>query len=332
MPKIASLENLYLAYHKACRGKQRKHEVRTFAAHFDDNIHAMQRELMDGSISLGDYRYFTIHDPKERIICAAPFRERILQHAVMNVCHAYFDRKLIDTTYATRKGKGVYAALEKAVEAMSRYEYTVKLDIRKYYDSIEHDVLRQVLRQIFKDKQLLALFDKIIGSYCVTNGRGLPIGNLTSQYFANAYLSALDHKAKEEWGAPLYIRYMDDIFIAGNDKAALRQCVRQMERYAADFLQVQFKPPIYRRSKDGQLFLGYRVLPFHCKLSGRSKKRFRSKLLNYGRLLAEDRWTEEQYAEHILPLLSFARHAESRSFRAACLGQQGGSRGAGLTA
>lgn len=317
--QIISLDNLYLAYQKACRGKQRKQEVLRFAEHFDDNIEHMRNEIADGSITVGDYRYFTIHDPKERIICAAPFHERVLQHAIIKVCHPYFDRTLIDSTYATRKGKGVYAALDKAVEAISHYKYSVKLDVRKYYDSIDHGILKDRLRRVFKDNQLLALFDKIIDSYCVESGKGLPIGNLTSQYFANTYLSTLDHLVKEQWGATVYIRYMDDILIVGNDKEQLKQCVAEMTRYAVEQLRLTFKPPIFRQSKDGQTFLGYRVLLYHYKLSGRSKKRFRSKLMKYDRLLNENKWGENQYAEHILPLISFAQHAESAAFRQSCL-------------
>lgn len=319
MEQIASLDNLYLAYQKASRGKQSKREVQLFAEHFDDNLRRMRQTILEGSVPMGDYHYFTIHDPKERVICASPFSERIVQHAVMNVCHPYFDRQLIDTTYATRRGKGVYAALDAAVRAMTRYEYCVKLDVRKYYDSIDHDVLKEKLQHMFKDAALLQLFDRIIDSYNVSEGKGLPIGNLTSQYFANTYLSELDHKAKEEWKAPVYIRYMDDILIAGNEKEVLRQCVERMKTYAQEKMHLSFKPPVYRRATDGIVFLGYKVLPYHILLSGRSKKRFRSKLLKYDRLLAEHTWTEELYAEHILPLLSFALHADSKSFRCACL-------------
>ena len=148
--RILDVDNLYLAYCKARRGKQQKKEVRAFASHLDQNIMAIRDSLESGSVSLGNYRYFTIHDPKERLICAAPFQERVIHHAIMNVCHDTFDRTLIDTTYATRKGKGVYAALDKVKWGMARYEYTVKLDVRKYYDSICHSVLRARLRRLFK--------------------------------------------------------------------------------------------------------------------------------------------------------------------------------------
>ena len=159
MEQILSLDNLYLAYQKACRGKKRKQEVLRFAEHFDANISKLRKEIADGTVSIGNYHYFTIHDPKERVICAAPFEERVLQHAIMNVCHPVFDKGLIETTFATRKEKGVYAALEKAVEAITKYDFSVKLDFRKYYDSISHELLKSKRRRLFKDPKLLALFD-----------------------------------------------------------------------------------------------------------------------------------------------------------------------------
>ena len=172
---------------------------------------------------------------------------------------------------------------------------------------------------MFKDKDLLTLFDQIIDSYCTSQGKGLPIGNLTSQYFANTYLSVLDHKTKEEWKACIYIRYMDDILITGNSLDDLKQIVKEIITFASDHLKLSFKPPVYRKSKDGQTFLGYKVMPYHCKLSGRSKRRLRSKILVYNKLLEERKWTQEQYQEHVLPLLSFTNHAVSRDFRSNCL-------------
>ena len=320
MQQIASLDNLFLAYQKACRGKQRKAEVLRFAAQFDDNMQRMRQQLLDGTVPMGNYHYFTIHDPKERIICAAPFEERVLQHAVMNVCHYWFDRNLIADTYATRRGKGVYAALDKAVAAMTHYEHSVKLDFRKYYDSIDHQILKSKLRRLFKDPYLLQLFDRLIDTYSVSEGKGLPIGNLTSQYFANFYLSELDHSAKEQWKVPVYIRYMDDILLAGNDLGQLKQCVAQMTEFASSQLRLTLKPPIFHPCRTGQVFLGYRILPHHMLLSGRSKRRFRTKLMKYEHWLTSGRWEETSYAEHILPLLSFAQHAASKKFRQSCLG------------
>lgn len=316
--RVLDLDNLYLAYCKARRGKQQKQEVIDFAANLDANIIRLRDALESGNISLGRYRFFTIHDPKERLICAAPFCERVVHHAVMNVCHNTFDRTLIDTTYATRRGKGVYAALDKAKQGMARYAYTVKLDVRKYYDSVSHDVLKARLRRMFKDPWLLSLFDHIIDRYG-DNGKGLPIGNLTSQYFANLYISDLDHKAKEQWKVPVYIRYMDDMLLMSDDKSFLRHCVDALTEYARNELQLTLKPPVYRQSKDGQNFLGYKIMPYHILLSGRSKRRFRTKMLRYDSLYGSGQWDEQTLVSHVKPLLAFTQHAECARFRKSVL-------------
>lgn len=316
--RILDIDNLYLAYCKAKRGKQHKKNVQEFAENLDQNIRNIKETLERGNLSLGHYHYFTIHDPKERLISAAPFVERVIHHAIMNVCHDTFDGTLIDTTYATRRGKGVYAALDKAKRGMQRYAYSVKLDVRKYYDSISHSVLKTRLRRMFKDEWLLSLFDNIIDSYGEEE-KGLPIGNLTSQYFANLYLSDLDHKAKEQCKVPIYIRYMDDIMMMSDDKTALQQCVKEITQYADEKLQLTLKPPVYRKTKDGQNFLGYKVMPHYILLSGRSKRRFRSKMLLYQRLYDTGKWDEHNLALHVLPLVAFTQHAESGKFRESVL-------------
>ena len=317
--KIADTENLYLAFKKACRGKRRKKEVRAFCDNFDANIARLRWQILTGNVDVGRYHYFTIKDPKERLICAASFQERVLHHAIMNVCHECFDRRLISDTYATRPGKGIYAALEKACRAAAKYRYIVKLDFRKYYDSITHDTLKEKLADMFKDPGLLSIFGRIIDSYHGDSGYGLPIGNLTSQYFANIYLSGLDHWAKEKLRLPVYIRYMDDILIAGSDKDDLLNCARKLSGYADKELGLVLKPPECNMSTVGIIFLGYRVLPGHLSLSGRSKRRFRTKLLKYERYLDDGYWTEQDYAEHILPLLAFTGHADSAAFRCSCM-------------
>ncbi len=319
LEQIASLDNLYLAYKKASRGKLRKKEVCQFRNHLDENISLVRKEIVEDNVSVGNYHYFTIHDPKERVICAASFPERILHHAIMNICHDYFDRRLITHTFATRPGKGSYQALDYAMKAATRCKYLAKLDFRKYFDSISHEKLKEIIRKIFKDANLLRLFDRIIDSYNVVEGRGIPIGNLTSQYFANAYLSDMDHWAKEELHLRYYIRYMDDILMGSDDKNELKLKVQEFRDKAFEQLRLNLKPPIINTSNNGVVFLGYRVLPHYYLLSGRSKRRFCSKLSQYERLLEDGVWDQEQYSLHILPLLSFTTHAKSRGFRKSCM-------------
>lgn len=314
MESIADMDNLYLAYYKACRGKQGKSEVIGFGKHLDENLQSLRRQLLSGETKVGRYRYFSIFDPKKRLICAASFRERVMHHAVMNVCHPYFERNLINDTYATRVGKGTYEAIGKAMKALSRYQYVAKLDVRKYFDSISHEVLKAKLRHIFKDGQLLSLFDDIIDSYSTTEGKGLPIGNLTSQYFANFYLSALDHYAKETLRIPLYLRYMDDILLFGDDKSVLKTQIEALEDCVAK-IGLEFKPPIIMSTEVGVTFLGYRVCRHRITLDARSRNRLRKKLKNYSIAHESGEWTDSEYNAHLQPLLAFAEKAYSKRLR-----------------
>ncbi len=317
--RIADYDNLNLAFIKACRGKQAKREVLEFRENFDSNIEFLRTSILDGNAAVGDYNYFTIHDPKERLICAASFRERVLHHAIMNVCHDIFDRALIYDTYATRRGKGVYAALDKAVKSAARFGYVVKLDFRKYFDSIDHSVLKRKLARMFKDATLLTLLFDIIDAYSTAPGKGVPIGNLTSQYFANHYLSSLDHRMKSEVKVPVYIRYMDDVLMMDNDKERLKRAVADMVKFAADELHLRLKSPVYRESKCGIPFLGYVVRPNLLTLTGRSKKRFRRKLKDAESLFDKGIYSEKEYQQHLLPLLAFVSHARSENLRVACM-------------
>lgn len=319
MGRIADYDNIQLAFIKSCRGKQAKREVLEFRADYDRNINEIRKSLLLGDIQVGNYSYFKIYDPKERLICAASFRERVIHHAIMSVCHQYFERTLIYDTYATRIGKGVYKALEKAKIAAAKYRYVAKLDFRKYFDSIDHDILKQKLERLFKDKDLLRLFCKIIDSYQVENGKGLPIGNLTSQYFANYYLSSLDHKMKEDLRVALYLRYMDDILIMDNDRTILTQLVGVVRECSENDLKLQLKQPIYRSCKMGVSYLGYIVKPYILLLNGRSKRRFREKMICYSKMFEQGLMCEEEYQQHLLPLLAFASYSNNKAFQKAII-------------
>lgn len=314
MDSIADLDNLYLAYYKASLGKRGKSEVMAFSKKLDENIQLLREQLLSGKVSVGNYRYFSIFDPKKRLICAASFPERVMHHAIMNVCHPYFDRNLIGDTYATRKGKGTYEAIDKAMKAMNCYRYVAKLDVRKYYDNISHEVLKSKLARLFKDKNLLLLFGMIIDSYSTVDGRGLPIGNLTSQYFANFYLSELDHFAKESLRIPVYIRYMDDVLLFGDDKAVIGEWIEKLSLRLSR-LMIEFKPPIIVSVEVGVSFLGYRIRRHCMTLNSRSRNRLRRKLKSYSAAYERGEWSESEYNVHLQPLVAFAEKAYSKRTR-----------------
>lgn len=313
--KIADTDNLLFAYYKAAQGKWFKQETRDFALSLQRNIAKLRDEILSSSPEVGHYQYFNIEDPKPRLICAASFPERVLHHAIMNVCHPYFERQLVETTYATRPQKGVYQALGRTRRAARRYRFVAKCDFRRYFDSINHEILKCKLCRLFKDRALLSIFDSIVNSYCKTENKGIPIGNLTSQYFANYYLSSQDHLCKEQWGVKEYIRYMDDFLLFSNSFQALLEETEAIRKYSADALDLTLKPIVFAETKDGIPFLGYKIFPHKVLLNTRSKRRLKSKIREYDYLLRNEIWSEKTYLEHVTPLLSFARYGYTKELR-----------------
>lgn len=312
--RIADWDNLCLAYCKARHGKRQTDEMQAYGRNLFGNLRTLRQDILSGHVTVGKYTFFTITDPKRRKICAAAFPERVLHHALMNVCHFYFDRTMTDDTCATRLGMGEYVAVEKARKAAARYGYVAKLDVRQYFDSIRHDILKAKLRRMFKDRKLLAVLDSIIDSYSFGENIGLPKGNLTSQYFANYYLSDIDHRIKECLLVAAYVRYMDDMLVFADNHDVLREYVAGIKTFAGD-LGLELKTPLIMPVVKGIPFLGYRIYPHNLALERRSKIRFARKMKHYKCLLDEGQWTEKQYAEHIVPLLAFIQKADTKRFR-----------------
>ena len=309
-------DNLRLAFWKAQRGKSYKRSVQRYRNELDKNLCRLREEIIEGKVNVGAYSTFKVYIPKERQIFAPPFSDQVLHHALMNVCHDNFDRYQIADSYACRIGKGTFAALDRAKSFQRRYSWFLKLDIRKYFDSIRHNTLKTLLERRFKEEKLLSIFAQIIDTYTLSDEYvGLPIGNLTSQYFANHYLATADRYAKEVLRIPAYVRYMDDIVMWGNCKSELLAQGRQLEAFLADRLQLGLKHFFLNSTKRGLPFLGYLLYPSHTRLTRSSRKRFTSKMKLYSRYLQEDSWTQEEYARHVLPLIAFIRYADTYNFR-----------------
>ncbi len=316
LARMAEPENLRQAFLKAARGKRGKADCREFQSRLDENLAALRAELLAGRVRVGDYHLFTIFDPKERTICAASFGQRVLHHAVMAVCEPVLERASVFDSYACRKGKGRLVAVERARGYARRHEWFLKMDVRKYFDSIHHATLAGLLARKFKDRPVLALFGKIIGSYETAPGRGLPIGNLTSQHFANYYLAPLDRFIKERLGRRAYVRYMDDFVVWGSRREELNEVRARVRGFLAEELKLELKAePCLNRTALGMDFLGYRLFPERMRLARRSKVRFARKFRGYERAFLEGEWGEAELQRRIQALLAFVRPADSAAFR-----------------
>ncbi len=277
--RIIEPDNLLRAFFRASRGKRVRAETREFAVALHTRLETMAEQVCEGTFPVGRSRQFVIHDPKRRIITAPCFEERVMHHAIMNVCEPVFERWLIYDTYACRVGKGRLKALARAQTFSQRFHWFLKLDIRHYFDSVPHEALNSRLQRLFKDRQLLELLERIVRSHRATVGVGLPIGSLTSQHFANFYLGWFDRFAKEQLRAAGYVRYMDDILIWGATRGELRQALARISEFLFDNLGLTLKPtPYWNRSVHGVDFLGARVFPSRMVLNRRSRVRFRRKL------------------------------------------------------
>ena len=329
---IADPDNMRLAFWKAQKGKTGNKDVNLFRKNLDRNLIKLRQQVISGDIEVGNYHYFTIYDPKERQICAASFPERVLHHALMNVCHPVFERYQIFDSYACRKGKGTYAALERAHSFQKKYKWYLKLDIRKFFDSINQNVLLKVLERLFKDKKLIDAFVKIIDSYQVTSDHGIPIGNLTSQYFANHLLAFADHFVKEKLQVPGYVRYMDDMVLWHSDKSKLLEAGRIFETFIKEELKLVLKPFCLNRVDKGLPFLGYLVFPSKTLLAKRSRIRYASKLKKYCNHLETGDWSQEIFQQHIQPLVAFTEHGNGKGFRKKILSKISGQWPWALTA
>ena len=321
-PQITDYGNLYRAYKKARKGKADSAQVSDFAFDLEWNLHQLRDELILGTYVPGAYRLFTIYERKQRLIAAAPFRDRVVHHALMNVLEPILDKRFIYDSYACRKDKGVHRAVDRYQKWARRYAYVMKLDIASYFHSIDHAILKQMLRLRFKDQKALELLELIIDSGPDAHTEtGIPIGNLTSQIFANLYLDQFDHFIKETLKVKAYLRYVDDMLLLGNDKEVLWQLVIKITDQLAQ-LKLMLHPrkiQIYRTC-DGVDVLGYRVFPGFRRLRNDNGHRFARKLKRYAKQYNqhENEFTDFHCSVH--SWIGHAMHADSVGLRSRILG------------
>jgi hypothetical protein len=322
---IAAPENLRRAFLRAARGKAHRAEVLAYRANLDWRLGELRQEILAGEPRVGQFQRFRIFEPKERIIHAPVFSERVLHHALVGPAEADFERWSIHDNYACRRGKGREAALRRAEQHARRWPWFLKLDVRKYFDSIPHDTLGGMIRPRWRDRRVGELWTKIIGVYCTQPGRGLPIGALTSQFLANYYLRTVDLAMAEAAGVHGYVRYMDDMALWAEDKTALLRAKSTVDMVlTAQSLEI--KPSWHlRRTRFGMDFLGYRVFPTGSTLARPSRRRF---LRRWGWLerARESATINERVAQsRVVALVEFVRVARRETILQRLFGQNKGT-------
>lgn len=314
LPQIIDYQNLRLAWLKALRGKRKCNAVLLFSRNIDANLTKIKTRLESDNPGWGNYRSFTITDPKERIISAAPFPERVMHHAIMNILEPVFERQMIHHSYACRKGKGTHAAVLYAFHQAKARAWFLKLDVRKYFDSIDHEVLKHQLCRLIKDSTLLKHLYLLIDSYQTTPGKGLPIGNLTSQFFANLYLSEFDHCILERLKPSGYVRYMDDFVLWAESKEALLNAYGKIDSFCQTRLKLNLKPAVLGKSSSGVPFLGFLIKKQGIYLLKKSKNRMKKSALRIAYGLEDGTFDETKAAERAISINAAASFARCRSF------------------
>lgn len=301
--KICDFENLYEAYLEARKNKRYRKDVLDFSARLEENLIQLQNELIYKTYQVGRYREFYVYEPKKRLIMALQFRDRVVQWAIYRHLNPWFDKQFIYDSYGCRKNKGTHRAADRLqywMRQVSRKEgryYYLKLDISKYFYRVDHEILLNLLRRKINDMDLVELLGHIINCEHTAFGlpaftdpedcpkterllnKGMPIGNLTSQMFANIYLNQLDQYAKQKLRLHYYIRYIDDIIILHHDKRRLHEIKDEIEAFLWDELRLNLnKKTAIRPINHGIEFVGFRIFATHRKLKKASAKRMKKRL------------------------------------------------------
>ena len=294
--KLYSKENLISAFKKARKGKKSKNYVINFESNLDKNINILQKQLKDKKYYPSRLSKFVIRDPKTRTIHSSIFRDRIVHHAIINIIQPIFEKRFIHDSFASRKNKGTHIAVKRfeyfarkvssnGRKINSPYTnnsirgYVLKADIKHYFDTIDHNILISILRKKIKDKELIKLIIIVLYNFeSQVKGKGLPLGNYTSQFFANVYLNNLDYFVKHKLKAKYYIRYVDDFIILDKDKKVLLDLKDKIEKYLKN-LRLELHPDKseIHALRNGITFLGYRIFYHYKLLRKRNIRYFRNK-------------------------------------------------------
>ncbi|MDR2741763.1 MAG: reverse transcriptase/maturase family protein [Treponema sp.] len=317
--RIIDFENLYHAFREASTGKRYRWESLKFKSNLEENLITLQNELIWDMYKPEPYRQFIIKEPKQRLISAPTFRDRVIHHALCQIIEPVFDNRMIYETFACRRGKGTHAAMyhtQKYARAAQRKwgeYYVLKCDIKSFFPSVNHNILIDIIRRYIRDRKAMNLIGVIIRSYesPYQDGKGIPIGALTSQLGANVVLMPFDHWIKEKNHVEFYARYMDDFIILHNDKRYLWELLCKIENYLRDNLKLNLNPKTgIFPGKNGIDFCGYRIWPTHIKPRKSTLKRAKKRLRKMARMYRTNPEILEHAKASIMSFLGYIRHCQ----------------------
>lgn len=332
-PQIVDFPNLLLAAKKAQKGKRYNDNVLEFNYYLEPELIKLQQQLRTKTYHPGIYKTFYIKEPKIRMISAAPYKDRVVHHALCNIISPIFERTFIDDSYANRIGLRTHRALRRFTHFARSNDYVLQCDIQKYFPSIDHEILKSLIRRKIKCPDTLWLIDRIIDNsnkqfpvlehfphddllIPLNRKRGLPIGNLTSQFFANVYLNGFDHFIKEELKAKKYLRYVDDFALFSDNEKFLSDARIAIEEYLIT-LRVKIHPIKSQlfATKNGANWLGFRVLPDRIRVRNenlrRAKRRLRKLQTDYAQGTID--WT--QVSQSITSWVAHLEHGDTWELR-----------------
>lgn len=338
-PQIYDFQNLMTAFHKARRGKRHQIQVASFEYHLDMELLTLHDQLQSERYRPGGYRHFTIYDGKPRRISAAPFRDRVVHHALCNILEPIWESRFIHDSYACRRGKGTHAALARCTYFARRYPYVLQADVVQFFPSVDHDTLHRLLARYVACPATLRLADTIIASgqgvhadrydmqwfpgdnlLAATRPRGLPIGNQTSQFWANVYLHELDSFVKQELRCPAYLRYCDDFMLFAADKPTLHHWRREIEAFLVNLrLKIHAHKTSIHPVTNGLPFLGFVVFPAHRRLQHRNGRKFQCRYRRQLSQVARGEMSYPQLRQSVRAWIAHVSHGDTWRLRCSLL-------------
>jgi len=322
--EVTSLPGLFSAWNEFRKGKERKLDVQQFFLDLETNIISLYRKIKDGIYKHSDYISFFICDPKLRNIHKAEVTDRVLHHLIVRHIEPFFEESFIFDSYSSRDGKGTHRAIKRLknfcltlTKNKTRTAWALKCDVKKFFDSIDHEILLSLVRKKVKDAKLMDIIEEIVRSYNKEPGKGIPLGNLTSQLFSNVYLNQFDHFAKRELGAKYYVRYADDFIILDREKEKLEKIVPILNNFLETKLKLHLHPDktFIRKIHQGIDFLGCIVFPTHIILRTKTKRRMFRKIKARKKELKAGKIDEKSFNQSLQSYFGLLTHCRGRGIR-----------------